>query len=281
MALDLKGGMVDIITVKGVATSTSNGTGVAAGDVTSTSNGTDAVISTSTGGYTWTTIALSVTAAFLGSSPSLISPINPSGSYSSYPFVSNPTSSSPDHIFPIFSPTDTTYPISPPVSPSLNADSLDSPIPTKDQLPHNFSSPSSSSTSKSFPSSAIPASFQSPHIGHSSRNNTTSRPHSPRRNSHDHILTPPVPRRSSRETQWPRHFKDYSCNNIFLTQFTDSCLAQPAKPNSISKVQEPVNYSQAFMHLGWQKAMYSEIAALQENHTWDVVLLPKGKKALP
>ncbi|XP_070049496.1 uncharacterized protein [Nicotiana tomentosiformis] len=39
-----------------------------------------------------------------------------------YPFVSNPTSSSPDPIFPISSPTDTTYPISPAISPSLNAD---------------------------------------------------------------------------------------------------------------------------------------------------------------
>lgn len=50
---------------------------------------------------------------------------------------------------------------------------------------------------------------------------------------------------------------------------------------SILEVQEPVNYSQVSMHPGWQKAMDSEIAVLQENHTWDVVLLPKGNKALP
>nr|XP_016445482.1 PREDICTED: uncharacterized protein LOC107770663 [Nicotiana tabacum] len=214
-----------------------------------------------------------------------------------YPFASNPTSSSSDSTFPITSPTDTTYPISPPISLSLNTDSLDSPIPTSDHSPHNFSSPSSSSSRQSFPSSPIPASFHSPHIGHSSRNSPTSSPHSPRRNSHDHILKPPVPRRFGRETQWPSHFKDYICNKFFLTQFTDFCLAQPAKPNvysfgalsahnqhimqSISEVQEPVSYSQASMHPGWQQAMDSEIAALQENHNWDVVLLPKGKKALP
>ncbi|XP_070029967.1 uncharacterized mitochondrial protein AtMg00820-like [Nicotiana sylvestris] len=49
---------------------------------------------------------------------------------------------------------------------------------------------------------------------------------------------------------------------------------------SISKVQEPVSYSQASIHPDWQKAMDSTIAALQENRTWNVVLLPKGKKAL-
>ena len=62
--------------MKGVATSTSNEIGVAAGGATSTSNGTDAITSTSTNDYNITTIGVSVTAG-LKSSPFRISLIDP------------------------------------------------------------------------------------------------------------------------------------------------------------------------------------------------------------
>ncbi|XP_070004053.1 uncharacterized protein [Nicotiana sylvestris] len=61
MALELKGGVVDTVTVKGVDTSTSNGAGVAVDGATSTLNGIDAVTSTLTDDYVCTTIGVSVT----------------------------------------------------------------------------------------------------------------------------------------------------------------------------------------------------------------------------
>ncbi|XP_019240730.1 PREDICTED: uncharacterized protein LOC109220718 [Nicotiana attenuata] len=148
-----------------------------------------------------------------------------------YPFVSNSVPSFPDSIFPIPSQMDTAYPTSPPVSPSLNTHS---PIPSSEQPPHDSNSPSPNSSTQNFPSSVTPVNSQSPQIVHSSGSNPSCSPHSPRINSHEHVLTPPAPRRSARETQWPSHFKDFICNNIFLTQFTDSCLTQPTKPNVYS-----------------------------------------------
>ncbi|MCO5553310.1 hypothetical protein L7F22_006831 [Adiantum nelumboides] len=34
-------------------------------------------------------------------------------------------------------------------------------------------------------------------------------------------------------------------------------------------------------HVKWEQAMKSEMDSLHKNGTWDLVLLPKGKKALP
>lgn len=50
---------------------------------------------------------------------------------------------------------------------------------------------------------------------------------------------------------------------------------------SISKVLEPSSLSHASLHQGWQKATVLELEALQNDHTWEVVLLPPGKNALP
>nr|XP_009783444.1 PREDICTED: uncharacterized protein LOC104232050 [Nicotiana sylvestris] len=50
---------------------------------------------------------------------------------------------------------------------------------------------------------------------------------------------------------------------------------------SILAISEPTSFSQVFAHPGWKQAMLFEIEALERNHTWDMVLLPLGKKALP
>ncbi|XP_019234143.1 PREDICTED: uncharacterized protein LOC109214659 [Nicotiana attenuata] len=42
----------------------------------------------------------------------------------------------------------------------------------------------------------------------------------------------------------------------------------------MDSISEPTTFAQASTHPGWQKAMQEEIAALEQNHTWDVVDLP-------
>lgn len=42
----------------------------------------------------------------------------------------------------------------------------------------------------------------------------------------------------------------------------------------------PKTVKEALNHPGWYNAMLEEIHALDENHTWDLVDLPKGKKAV-
>ena len=43
---------------------------------------------------------------------------------------------------------------------------------------------------------------------------------------------------------------------------------------------EPTSYESAAGNVHWEKAMDEEMAALDVNHTWDLVPLPSGKKAI-
>nr|XP_009780502.1 PREDICTED: uncharacterized protein LOC104229549 [Nicotiana sylvestris] len=85
--------------------------------------------------------------------------------------------------------------------------------------------------------------------------------------------------------------------NIMFTDLATTCFAQPCQPTeycfsslspnnqhvmqSLYTLTEPSTFSQACQHPGWIKAMNAEIKALEDNHTWDVVELPKRKRALP
>nr|XP_016465854.1 PREDICTED: uncharacterized protein LOC107788669 [Nicotiana tabacum] len=108
----------------------------------------------------------------------------------------------------------------------------------------------------------------------------------------------PMPlRRSGRVSTQPIYLKDFMCNNIMFTDLATTCFTQPCQPTeycfsslspnnqhvmqSLSTLTEPSSFSQACQHPGSIEAMNAEIKALEDNHAWDVVELPKEKRALP
>ena len=46
------------------------------------------------------------------------------------------------------------------------------------------------------------------------------------------------------------------------------------------KEKDPIHFKEAVKHQKWINAMNEEIEALENNDTWDVTSLPKGKKAI-
>lgn len=107
----------------------------------------------------------------------------------------------------------------------------------------------------------------------------------------------PILRKSHRECKKPAYLNDFVCSHVFLTNISDTCLAQPVHfstfsfgslslqnqhlLSSISAHSEPTSFKQANLDPNWRTAMEKEIATLEENNTWEVMLLPPGKKALP
>ena len=60
-----------------------------------------------------------------------------------------------------------------------------------------------------------------------------------------------------------------------------TCLAAPSQ-QLLSNLDftEPCSYDEAITHTGWKDAMNKEFQALLDNHTWDIVPLPAGKKPI-
>ncbi|RVW29739.1 Retrovirus-related Pol polyprotein from transposon RE2 [Vitis vinifera] len=54
----------------------------------------------------------------------------------------------------------------------------------------------------------------------------------------------------------------------------------PQHPSAIILSNDPKSFKEAMKDVGWQKSMHEEIRALEENGTWTLEPLPKGKRAL-
>ena len=52
-------------------------------------------------------------------------------------------------------------------------------------------------------------------------------------------------------------------------------------PNYITSIHEPIIYIQATHHPYWKEAMDKEFTSPSLNNTWNIVVLPTCKKALP
>ncbi|XP_073025307.1 uncharacterized protein [Primulina eburnea] len=103
---------------------------------------------------------------------------------------------------------------------------------------------------------------------------------------------PPL-RRSSRTRVTPNWTKDFSCSNLPQSH-SSQCLyplshhisySKFSSPYqhfvaAISSVHEPHSYHEAVKDSRWKSAMDLELAALESNHTWDVVDLPLNVKPI-
>ncbi|XP_049390256.1 uncharacterized protein LOC125854717 [Solanum stenotomum] len=151
-----------------------------------------------------------------------------------------------EDIFPFLSHSHSTQPIFPTSNPVPTMDSIE------DYNPIVFSNPTSIHHS---PPSVNPSSSPV----HSSPSDSV-------------VPTPPVSshspsptlRRTERTHKRPVYLHDYDCSNLVFTDVTTACFTTPAA-----------------QHSGWREAMDKELEALNRNRTWDIVLLPNGKKALP
>ena len=110
----------------------------------------------------------------------------------------------------------------------------------------------------------------------------------------EHPKTAPVLRKSTRVHTTPSYLKDYihlkpkTTSLSLCTFFTHNSHIAPEEltPSSQSFVMnishecEPSSYEEAAMNPAWKTAMTQEFSALHENHTWDLVPLPSGKKPI-
>ena len=86
-----------------------------------------------------------------------------------------------------------------------------------------------------------------------------------------HTSPPPLPlRKSTRVSHLPSKFQDF---------VLPSTIQHSASLSKVLTVHEPHSYSQAKDNPRWVEAMSKELAALEQNHTWELITLPIGKKS--
>ena len=89
---------------------------------------------------------------------------------------------------------------------------------------------------------------------------------------------PPNIRKSSRILKRLAYLEDYCCTNT-----SHWCgIVEFKALNSVTQLKhsEPNSYKEALLKPEWKKAMDLEIVALERNKIWDLVNLPRDKKAI-
>ncbi|KAM2583718.1 hypothetical protein TB2_044793 [Malus domestica] len=114
------------------------------------------------------------------------------------------------------------------------------------------------------------------------------------------ISPPPALGRGLRSKQPSVLLKDYDCSQVTtspskstsssrsgthypLSHYLSSSHLSPSHQvfiNTITRSVEPTSFAQAHLDPHWQAAMQSELAALEQNHTWTLTSLPPGKRAI-
>uniref|UniRef100_A0A803KWT5 Reverse transcriptase Ty1/copia-type domain-containing protein n=1 Tax=Chenopodium quinoa TaxID=63459 RepID=A0A803KWT5_CHEQI len=118
---------------------------------------------------------------------------------------------------------------------------------------------------------------------------------------HEQNMEQEALRRSVRDRRAPSKFKGFECDKR-LQQF--NYINQEAEPrnvnlvhitldnkeyytpnyivslNNVMKIDQPNTYREASKDPRWVKAMQEELQAIENNGTWEIVDLPKGKKAI-
>lgn len=192
-------------------------------------------------------------------------------------------------------------------------------FPPTSNIPHSFTLdpiyiPTSSDPSDIMPTHTTPplnethsptTSPSSPTVSHLSPHLNHSAPLSPPPNipPSSQPLTPPLStttsspshlpdltlRRSSRITKPPSYLHDYdtTLSTSLITGHWCNLIPYSELPNrfhalvsTIASNHEPRSYFEAVSNPAWQQAMQAELTALSNNDTWDLVDLPKGKKAI-
>lgn len=93
---------------------------------------------------------------------------------------------------------------------------------------------------------------------------------------------------STRIRRSPGYFMDYHCNISMMSNPSSKVLyplssvlsyehLSPCYKSSLSSHAEPRNYTEALTYECWTDAIQAELCALDDNQTWIVTDLPKGK----
>ncbi|GJW64924.1 putative RNA-directed DNA polymerase [Tanacetum coccineum] len=93
-------------------------------------------------------------------------------------------------------------------------------------------------------------------------------------------------RRSSRTSVFPRNYNDFVVESKVkyglekYVNYTHLSKDNYCFTSVLNKSFEPKSFEEAAKHQPWIDAMNSEMDALYRNNTWDLVELPKGRKAI-
>ncbi|KAL0458803.1 UNVERIFIED_CONTAM: Retrovirus-related Pol polyprotein from transposon RE2 [Sesamum latifolium] len=99
------------------------------------------------------------------------------------------------------------------------------------------------------------------------------------------IVPPPIldqPRRSERHSKPAAWLTDFHCNlsSDYVIHPSNITSSHKGFLAALSTIQEPRCYKEAKGNVEWEQAMQQELEALEQNNTWEIVHLPKDKRAI-